>query len=152
MFFLQGCDKILQALKLIYIEYSPPTAGPPDGGGNTEFVFFNIMPFMIAVLIAGFGGGVIRGLVGFVKHQYSYKNVEFDLPYFLTMMLISGIIGLLSSLAVERLGLGFFGLPYITPAMAFVIGYAGGDFLENLAKTALKKPDIWELQDFWTDK
>ncbi|MCD6086104.1 hypothetical protein J7J37_00915 [bacterium] len=29
-----------------------------------------------------FGGGVVRGLVGFIKHQYSYKNVSFNLAYF----------------------------------------------------------------------
>jgi len=55
-------------------------------------------------------------------------------------------------MAVKRLRLGFLGFSYVTPAMAFVIGYAGGDFLENLAKTAIKKPDIWELKDFWTKK
>ncbi len=37
----------------------------------------------ISILIAGFGGGVVRGLVGFIKHQYSYKNVGFRLPYFI---------------------------------------------------------------------
>lgn len=108
------------------------------------------MPFLASILLAGFGGGIVRGLVGFVKHQYSYKDVEFDLPYFLTMMLISGVIGLLSALVIKRLGLGFFGAPYLTPAMSFVVGYAGGDFIENVAKTAIKEPNIWELQDFWT--
>lgn len=34
----------------------------------------------IQILIAGFGGEVIRGLVGYIKHQYSYKNVGFNLP------------------------------------------------------------------------
>lgn len=28
------------------------------------------------ILIAGFGGGVLRGLVGFIKHQHAY----FQLP------------------------------------------------------------------------
>ena len=29
-----------------------------------------------SVLAAGFGGGMTRGLVGYIKHQYSYKNVQ----------------------------------------------------------------------------
>jgi len=33
---------------------------------------------MEAVILAGFGGGVIRGLVGFLKHKYSYKDVSFS--------------------------------------------------------------------------
>ena len=37
------------------------------------------------ILIGGFGGGAVRGLMGFIKHQYSYKNVQFELPYFIGM-------------------------------------------------------------------
>lgn len=94
----------------------------------------------IPILIAGFGGGVVRGLVGFTKHQYSYKNVGFRLPYFLGMMFISGIIGLLSAIVTTELGITFLGMDYITPAIALIIGYAGGDFIENLYKILLKKP------------
>ncbi len=98
--------------------------------------------FYLSILIAGFGGGVIRGLVGFVKHQFSYKNVGFNLPYFLLMASISGTIGLLSAIAVKELGLTFLGLNYFTPALAFIIGYAGGDFLENIYKIIIKKSSI----------
>ena len=97
----------------------------------------------LSILIAGFGGGVVRGLVGFVKHQYSYKDVSFKLPYFLEMMFISGVIGVLTAVAIKELGLTFFGLPQLTPALAFVIGYAGGDFLENVYKTIVKKPSLY---------
>ena len=97
----------------------------------------------LSILIAGFGGGVIRGLVGFVKHQYSYKEVKFNLPYFLSMMFISGIIGLLTAVAIKELGMTFFGLNYLTPALALVIGYAGGDFLENVYKIIIKKPSLY---------
>ena len=106
------------------------------------------MPELIflSILIAGFGGGAIRGLVGFIKHQYSiYKNVKFELPYFLGMMFISGIIGLLTAAAIKELGLTFFGLDYLTPALAFVIGYAGGDFLENVYKIIIKKPSLYSF-------
>ena len=99
----------------------------------------------ISILIAGFGGGAIRGLVGFIKHQYSYKNVKFELPYFSAMMLLSGIIGLLVTVAIKDLGfalLGSFG-----PALAFVVGYAGGDFVENIYKIIVKKSSLYSLPD-----
>ena len=73
----------------------------------------------LSILIAGFGGGVVRGLVGFIKHQYSYKNVGFNLDYFSAMMFISGIIGLLTAVAIKELGLTFFGLDYLTPGFSF---------------------------------
>jgi len=69
----------------------------------------------LSILIAGFGGGVVRGLVGFIKHQYSYKSVSFKLPYFLAMMFISGVVGILAAIAIKELGLTFFGLTQITP-------------------------------------
>lgn len=95
-----------------------------------------------AIFVAGFGGGFVRGLMGFVKHQYAYKDVKFNLPYFLSMLLISGSIGVLSAVAVRELALGTLGVPGVNPAVAFVIGYAGGDFIENVAKIILKKPEI----------
>ena len=100
----------------------------------------------ISILIAGFGGGVIRGLVGFIKHQYFYKRVGFRLPYFLAMMFLSGVIGLLAAIVTRELGITFLGLDYITPAIAFVVGYAGGDFIENLYKIILKKPTIYPVK------
>lgn len=96
----------------------------------------------LEIFIASFGGGVVRGLVGFVKHQFSYKKVGFDLPYFLAMMFISGIVGLLSAVAVRNAGMDFLG--NFTPAIAFIIGYAGGDFLENVYKIIIKKPSIYQ--------
>jgi hypothetical protein len=95
-----------------------------------------------ALFIAGFGGGVVRGLVGFIKHQYAYKEVKFNLPHFLSMMLIAGSVGVLSAVAVKELGLDILGTPSVSPAVAFIIGYAGGDFIENVAKIILKKPEI----------
>lgn len=97
------------------------------------------------IFIAGFGGGVLRGLVGFIKHQFSYKNVEFKLPYFIFMMFLSGVVGLLTAVAVKETGITFLGLESLTPALAFIIGYAGGDFLENLYKIIIKKPSLYSL-------
>jgi len=93
------------------------------------------------ILIAGFGGGVIRGLVGFIKHQYSYKNVGFKLSYFLGMSLLSGVIGLLSAVAVKGTGLTLEGA--FSPALSFIVGYAGGDFIENVYKIIVKKSSLY---------
>jgi uncharacterized membrane protein YeaQ/YmgE (transglycosylase-associated protein family) len=93
--------------------------------------------FYISVLIAGFFGGVIRGLVGFLKHQLSYKQVPFDLKYFFLMSFISGVIGLMASLSLREAGLTLEG--FFTPALSFIIGYAGGDFLESIYKIILQK-------------
>ncbi len=97
----------------------------------------------LSILIAGFGGGAVRGLVGFVKHQWSYKNVGFDLNYFVSMMCVSGVVGLLSAIAVKESGIILMGLGGISPALAFIIGYAGGDFLENIYKIIIKKSSIF---------
>ena len=95
----------------------------------------------VEVLIAGFCGGVVRGLVGFVKHQFSYKNVGFNLPYFLTMSLISGTVGLLCALSVKEIG--FTLESAFDPALSFIIGYAGGDFIENVYKIIIKKSSLY---------
>jgi hypothetical protein len=97
----------------------------------------------IQILVAGFGGGVIRGLVGYIKHQYSYKNVGFNLPYFFVMMFLSGMIGILTAVGINELGLDFLQISHISPALALIIGYAGGDFLENIYKIIVKKPDLY---------
>jgi len=96
------------------------------------------------ILITGFGGEVVRGLVGFVKHQYSYKNVGFTLPYFLGMSFLSGTIGLLSSVAVKEVGLDLLG--GFTPALSFIVGYAGGDFIENIYKIIIKKSSLYPTE------
>ena len=96
----------------------------------------------ISIFIAGFGGGALRGIIGFVKHQFSYKDVGFKVPYFLVMTFLSGIAGLLVSVAVQESGIEIMNLKYLTPAIAFIVGYAGGDFLENIYKIFLKKSNL----------
>jgi len=95
------------------------------------------------LLLAGFCGGSIRGLVGFVKYQYSYKNVPFKLGYFLIMIFISGLIGLSAGWIVS----GIFDLGNAGPFYAFLAGYAGGDFIENAFKIVLKKPFLYKIHD-----
>ncbi len=97
---------------------------------------------MFLILISGFGGGVVRGLVGFIKYQFSYKNVGFNFPYFLGTSFISGVTGLLITLAIKSLGFTLHGT--FDPAIAFIIGYAGGDFVENVYKIIIKQSSLYE--------
>lgn len=99
------------------------------------------MNFFLSIIIAGFGGGAVRGLVGFLKKEssYSYKNPSFNIPYFFLMAFLSGIVGLLTAVAVKQSAITINGLTSVSPAIAFIIGYAGGDFLEGLYKIILKR-------------
>ena len=99
---------------------------------------------MLIIFISAFGGGFFRGLVGFIKHQFSYKNVGFKIPYFLAMMFLSGAVGLLAAMAIKETGINFLGLDYLSPSLAFIIGYAGGDFLENIYKVIVKKSSLYQ--------
>ena len=62
-------------------------------------------------------------------------------------MFFSGIIGLLAAVATKELGITFLGVNYISPALALIIGYAGGDFIENIYKTIVKKPSLYSLPE-----
>ena len=96
---------------------------------------------MITIFAAAFGGGILRGLVGFVKYQFSYKEVKFRPYYFLGMMFISGVIGAVAALAIKEIGFTLLGS--FSPALAFIIGYAGGDFIENIYKIIVKKSSFY---------
>ena len=76
----------------------------------------------LIILLAGFGGGVLRGVVGFIKHQFAYKEVKFKVGYFIFMMILSGIVGLATAWAIKETGLNLMGLEFLTPALAFIIG------------------------------
>jgi len=93
----------------------------------------------ISILICGFGGGAVRGLIGYLKNSLSYKNPDFKIPYFFGMIFISGIIGLLISTAIYESGGEFVSPAYFSPAIAFIIGYAGGDFIEGIYRIIIKK-------------
>jgi len=95
------------------------------------------------IFLAGFAGGVIRGFVGFLKYQYSYKDVPFRPWRFLSLAGISGLVGLMAALAFREVVPGVFETPSLSPVLFIIIGYAGGDFLENIAKMILRKPDLY---------
>lgn len=93
----------------------------------------------VPILIAGLLGGVVRGLVGFIKHQFSYKDVKFSWPYFAGIIALSGAVGVVTAIAVEDAGTNVLGIETLTPGLAFIAGYAGGDFIENIYKIIFKK-------------
>ena len=97
---------------------------------------------MILIFISAFLGGVLRGLVGFMKYQFSYKEVKFRPRYFLGTMFIAGVVGLLATLAVKEIGFTFLG--NFSATLAFIIGYAGGDFIENIYKIIIKKSSFYD--------
>lgn len=96
---------------------------------------------MFAIIAAAFGGGILRGLVGFIKYQFSYKEVKFRPYYFLAMIFLSGVVGTVATLAIKEIGFNL--LESFTPALAFIIGYAGGDFIENIYKIIIKKSSFY---------
>ena len=90
----------------------------------------------------------MRGLVGYIKYRSSYKDVPFKAGYFSSVVAVSGAVGVLAAWVTQDLGINFLGLPYITPALAVIIGYAGGDFIENLFKIITGKTSLYQLPTF----
>src|SRR3989344_7718467 len=97
---------------------------------------------MILVFISAFSGGLLRGLVGFLKYTFSYKEVKFRPRYFLGTMFLAGTIGLLAVMAVKEIGFTLSGS--FSASLAFIVGYAGGDFIENIYKIIIKKSSLYE--------
>jgi len=92
----------------------------------------------LVIIIAGFGGGVVRGILGYIKHQYSYKNVGFNVPYFFVMIFLSGIVGTLTAGALGEFNAGLIITGY-SSAVAFIAGYAGGDLIDSIYRIIIKK-------------
>ena len=101
---------------------------------------------MFTFFLAGFLGGAIRGVIGIIKYALSYKGVKMQWLYFGTVTTVSGLIGLTSAWIVQGLGVGFEGIGALSPAIALIVGYAGGDFLENIFKVLIKKPILFEQE------
>lgn len=93
----------------------------------------------------GFFGGVIRGIVGLIKYTQSYKDVKIRPWYFSATVLLSGLVGFLCAWITNDLGISFLGLEQIPLSIALIVGYAGGDFIENVFKIIIKKPNLFEI-------
>ena len=99
---------------------------------------------MISFFIAGFVGGVFRGAVGLIKYSQSYKDIEIRPWYFTGMIMVSGAIGMTTAWIVQDLGVQMLGVETLTPAIGVLVGYAGGDLLENIYKIIIKKDNLFK--------
>jgi len=90
------------------------------------------------ILLAGFAGGAVRGLSGWVR-SWPGKDAGFDYIYFGVTVGVSGLVGLAAAYAANGSGIPFFG-EMVTPPIALIVGYAGGDFIENVFRIIFKKP------------
>jgi hypothetical protein len=100
---------------------------------------------MLSLLLAGALGGLVRGIVGFVKYQFAYKNVQFKPTYVATLMAISAFVGLTVTWSIVESGISSPFLSDINPAIAFIVGYAGGDLVENLYKILINRTTLYPL-------
>ena len=89
---------------------------------------------MLYIFLAGFLGGIIRGLVGITKYitgtPSKKRTVRKD--WMVLSLLSSGGLGLMAGVFIAE-----------DIKFALVAGYAGTDFLENLFKIKMKKID-WD--------
>ncbi len=99
----------------------------------------------MSFLIAGLFGGLLRGGVGLVKYITSYKDVEIRPYYFLGTVALSGVIGYIGAWVAKDVSQLFLEIETLPLSFAVVIGYAGGDFLENIFKIAIKNPNLFEI-------
>jgi hypothetical protein len=98
----------------------------------------------LTFLLGGLLGGIVRGLVGYVKYISSYKGVKFQWLYFSVMVGLSGIIGLFAGWVAQ-------GILAAEMNLIFMAGYAGGDFMENTFKIVFKKPTLFKVPEVLRD-
>jgi len=85
---------------------------------------------LIEIFIAGFLGGMIRGLLGITKYLTAAPSRKRKIKntYLLLTLLSSGGMGLLAGVFIAD-----------DVKFALLAGYAGTDFIENLFKIKMRK-------------
>ncbi len=97
------------------------------------------------LLIAGLSGGMLRAVVGYIKARSAAKKKQaFSPVYFLATVLATGAIGYLTVWVFYDLREFILGSLPFTPAIAAVLGYAGGDIMENIYKIFTKRLTLFE--------
>jgi len=91
------------------------------------------------VVLAGAGGGILRGVWGMAKDMASKKGAEVNWLWFGLSVAISAIVGVIAA--------SFFGEDL---RLALLAGYVGADFIEGLMKIKLNK--MFEEKDEKTEK
>jgi len=103
------------------------------------------LPLASPLLIAGLAGGMLRAVVGYIKAKNALKkSPNFSPLYLLSTVFASGAIGYLTVwffYDLREIVLG--SLPF-TPAISAVLGYAGGDIMENVYKIFTKRLTLFE--------
>ena len=84
----------------------------------------------VGVFIAGFLGGLIRGLVGISKEMRAdpTKKRKIRKDYIFLTLMSSGGLGLLAGVFISN-----------DIKFALLAGYAGTDFIENVFKAKMRK-------------
>ena len=87
---------------------------------------------MLEIFLAGFLGGVIRGLVGITKYMRAVpaKKRRIRTEWIAVSLAASGGMGLLAGVFIAD-----------DIKFALLAGYAGTDFIENLFKIKMKSRD-----------
>ena len=86
------------------------------------------------LILAGFVGGLVRGLVGIskkIRDKEPDETVEISRQYLAITLLSSGGIGLLVGVLVSD-----------DVRFALLAGYAGTDFLENAYKIKMRQQNL----------
>ncbi len=99
----------------------------------------------MSFFVAGLLGGLLRGGVGVSKYITSYKDVEIRPYYFAGTVLFSGIVGYVSVWIAADLAEVFLEVERLPIAFALIVGYAGGDFIENAFKIVAKQPQFFDI-------
>ena len=76
----------------------------------------------------GFIGGLVRAVLGLLKHYSINKKTKFKINYLIITLIGSAIIGMFASLAITT-----------NYTVSLISGYMGIDVIENLVKVYKKK-------------
>lgn len=86
------------------------------------------MANLLIPALFGLFGGLLRGIVGLLKHYRISSKTKFKTYYLIFTLILSALIGIIISTALSA--------NYLVNLIA---GYAGIDLLENLMKIIKKK-------------
>ena len=86
------------------------------------------MAALLTAALFGLLGGLIRAVVGLLKHHRTKNKTKFKPYYLITTLVIAGAIGTVTSLALTSNHL-----------INLIAGYAGIDLLEGMLKIIRKK-------------
>ncbi len=85
--------------------------------------------------------------MGLFKYTVSYKDIQIRPYYFSGMVILTGVIGWICAwIARDAIDI-FLEVKDVPVSFALVAGYAGGDFIENVFKIAMKEPHLFKIGD-----